>query len=34
VFRREQEWQGEVAGVGDAVRIHGAIVEVNRVYRV
>ena len=33
VFRREQDWNGEVANRGDAIRIHGAIVEVDRVYR-
>jgi Uma2 family endonuclease len=33
VFRREQAWHGEVAGPGDAIRIHGAVVEVDRVYR-
>jgi Uma2 family endonuclease len=33
VFRRDHEWQGEVAGPGAAVRIHGAVVEVDRVYR-
>jgi len=33
VFRREHAWHGEVAGPGDAIRIHGAVVEVDRVYR-
>jgi hypothetical protein len=33
VFRRAQEWHGEVASSGDAIRIHGAVVEVDRVYR-
>ncbi|HEX3477613.1 MAG TPA: Uma2 family endonuclease [Kofleriaceae bacterium] len=33
VFRREQDWHGDVAGPGEAIRIHGAIVEVDRVYR-
>lgn len=32
VFRRGQEWHGEAASPGDAIRIHGAIVEVDRVY--
>jgi Uma2 family endonuclease len=32
VFRRDQEWHGEVASPGDAIRIHGAIVEVDRIY--
>jgi len=32
VFRREQAWHGEVAGPGDAIRIHGGVVEVDRVY--
>jgi Uma2 family endonuclease len=33
VFRRDQEWRGDVARPGEAIRIHGAIVEVDRVYR-
>jgi hypothetical protein len=33
VFRRDQEWRGDVARAGEAIRIHGAIVEVDRVYR-
>ena len=33
VFRREQDWQGEVAGPGNGIRIHDSVVEVNRVYR-
>jgi len=33
VFRREQERRGDVARQGEAIRIHGAIVEVDRVYR-
>jgi Uma2 family endonuclease len=33
VFRREQAWHGEVASPGDAIRSHGAVVEVDRVYR-
>jgi Uma2 family endonuclease len=33
VFRREQAWHGEVASPGETIRIHGAIVEVGRVYR-
>ena len=33
VFRRVQDWRGDVATAGEAVRIHGAIVEVDRVYR-
>jgi len=33
VFRREREWRGDVASSGEAIRIHGAIVEVDRVYR-
>jgi Uma2 family endonuclease len=33
VFRREQDWQGEVAGPGNGIRIHGSVVEIDRVYR-
>lgn len=33
VFRRDQGWRGEVASPGETIRIHGAIVEVGRVYR-
>jgi len=33
VFRREQEWHGDVANPGAAIRIHGAIAEVDRVVR-
>jgi Uma2 family endonuclease len=33
VFRREQAWRGDVAGPGEAIRIHGSLVEVDRVYR-
>src|SRR3954469_7649105 len=31
VFRRQQDWHGEVASLGDSIRIHGASVDVNRV---
>ena len=33
VFRRDQDWRGDVARPGEAIRIHGATVEVDRVYR-
>ena len=33
VFRRDQQWAGEVAESGTAIVIHGAAVDVDRVYR-
>jgi Uma2 family endonuclease len=33
VFRHEHAWRGEVAGPGRGIRIHGAVVEVDRIYR-